>query len=36
VGKKFSFLNQAKDLPFLLIKEKRVGHLINGKSIKNL
>jgi hypothetical protein len=30
-----NFLNQANDLLFLLIKKKRVGHLINGNSAKN-
>jgi hypothetical protein len=29
------FLNQAKDLLFSLIKEERVGRLINGKPAKN-
>jgi hypothetical protein len=28
------FLKPGK-MPFLLIKEKRVGHLINGKPVKN-
>jgi hypothetical protein len=29
------FLNKTKDLSFLLIKKKRVGRLISGKSAKN-
>jgi hypothetical protein len=29
------FLNEAEDLPFLLIKKKRVGRLINGNLAKN-